>query len=44
MNYTKPEVTILGDATSCIQAHKTAPRQIDLAPKDEVAMSYDPEE
>ena len=44
MNYTKPEVAFLGDATSRIQAHKTAQRVIDLAPKDEAAMSYDPEE
>jgi hypothetical protein len=44
MNYTKPEVAILGDATDRIQAHKTAPHVIDLAPKDEAAMSYEPEE
>lgn len=44
MNYSKPEVAILGDATVCIQAAKTAKRVIDLAPKDEASASYDPEE
>ncbi len=45
MYYTKPELVILGDATTRIQgSNKTAPHMIDLGPRDEVAASYEPEE
>lgn len=44
MNYTKPEVVLLGDATDRIQGNKIAPHMVDLGPRDEVAASYDSEE
>lgn len=45
MNYEKPEIAILGDATTRIQgSNKLAPHVIDLGPRDEVAASYEPEE
>ena len=45
MNYAKPEIAALGEATSRIQGnHKRAPHQIDPGLPDEVASSYEPEE
>ncbi len=45
MNYAKPEIAVLGEATSRIQgSNKRAPHQIDPGLPDEVASSYEPEE
>jgi len=45
MNYVKPEIAILGDATSRIQgSNKLAPHEIDPGLPDEVAASYELEE
>jgi hypothetical protein len=45
MNYAKPEIAILGDATSRIQgSNKRAPHQIDPGLPDEVASSYETED
>lgn len=43
MNYTKPELVVLGNATTVIQAHKVPPNVIDNA-KVETTPAYETEE
>lgn len=45
MNYDKPEIEVLGEATARILgSNKRAPHQIDPGLPDEVASSYEPED